>query len=84
MPAFCPRIRLEITESALDGEREAGRGSSGAGSGHLQLLQKSGAEHVTLDWYTGDLEKTRDHAHGWQMLATLADQVLDLDKESLR
>ena len=84
VPAFCPRIRLEITESPIDGEREAGRGSLGQVATDLQVLETAGAEHVTLDWYTGDLEKTTDHAHGWQMLATLADQVLDLGKETLK
>jgi probable F420-dependent oxidoreductase len=84
VPAFCPRIRLEITESAVDGEREAGRGSLEQVASDLQALQNEGAEHVTLDWYTGDLEKTRDHAHGWQMLATLAGRVLDLEHETLR
>jgi hypothetical protein len=47
-------------------------------------LQKLGAEHVTLDWFTGDLEATRNHERGWRMLAGLAEQVLDLDNEALR
>jgi len=37
--------------------------------------------YVVLDWNTGDLEATRDHNHGWQMLALLADKVLDLEHE---
>jgi alkanesulfonate monooxygenase SsuD/methylene tetrahydromethanopterin reductase-like flavin-dependent oxidoreductase (luciferase family) len=78
VPAFCPRIRLDITEDTIEGEREPGRGTLDQVRSDLGALQEMGAEHVTLDWYTGDLEKTRDHAHGWQMLATLADQVLDL------
>jgi probable F420-dependent oxidoreductase len=83
-PAFCPRIRLEITESPVDGEREAGRGSLEQVAADLTVLQKHGAEHVTLDWYTGDVEKTKDHPHGWQMLARLADEVLDLEAERLK
>ena len=83
-PAFCPRIRLEITEKAVDGDREPGKGNLEQVAADLRDLQRLGAEHVTFDWYTGDLEATRDHAHGWSMLSTLADEVIDLDGESLR
>jgi probable F420-dependent oxidoreductase len=83
-PAFCPRIRLEITQEAVDGDREPGRGNLEQVAADLSALQDLGAEHVTLDWYTGDLEATRDHAHGWSMLSTLADQVIDLDNGTLR
>jgi hypothetical protein len=50
----------------------------------LAQLEKLGAEHVTLDWYTGDLEATRDHEHGWRMLMLLAEKAIDLKQESLR
>lgn len=84
VPAFCPRIRLEITQDAVDGEREPGRGNLEQIATDLRALQGLGAEHVTFDWYTGDLEATRDHSHGWSMLSTLADKVIDLDRETLR
>ena len=74
-PLFCPRIRLEITNEPVDGEREPGRGSIDQILSDLDALKSLGAEHVTLDWFTADLEKTRDHSHGWQMLATLADEL---------
>jgi probable F420-dependent oxidoreductase len=83
-PAFCPRMRLELTQDAVDGDREPGRGNLEQLSSDLSALQYLGAEHVTFDWYTGDLEATRDHAHGWSMLSTLADQVIDLDHGTLR
>ena len=84
VPAFCPRIRLEITQDAVGGDREPGRGSLEQVRSDLKTLEGLGAEHVTLDWYTGDLEATREHAHGWSMLSTLADQVIDLDRGTLR
>ncbi len=84
LPAFCPRIRLEITQEPIQGEREPGRGSLAQITSDLSALKGLGAEHVILDWNTGDLEATRDHTHGWSMLSTLADKVLDLERETLR
>jgi probable F420-dependent oxidoreductase len=83
-PAFCPRIRLEITKQAVEGDREPGRGDLNQIAADLRALEALGAEHVTFDWYTGDLELTRDHAHGWSMLSALADEVLDLKHDGLR
>jgi probable F420-dependent oxidoreductase len=85
MPAFCPRMRLDLRDSALDeADRVPGAGSVEQIHGDLKRLQELGAEHVTLDWYTGDLEATRDHERGWRMLSVLAEQVIDLEKETLR
>jgi alkanesulfonate monooxygenase SsuD/methylene tetrahydromethanopterin reductase-like flavin-dependent oxidoreductase (luciferase family) len=85
MPAFCPRIRLDLLDEPLPFEgREAGTGSLEQIRDDLVNLRDLGAEHVTLDWFTGDLEATRNHERGWQMLATLAEQVLDLPGEGLR
>jgi len=83
-PAFCPRIRLEITQEAVEGDREPGRGDLKQVAADLRALQALGADHVTLDWYAGNLEATRDHAHGWAMLSMLADQAIDLEHEELR
>ena len=84
MPHFYPRIRLDIQDSPKPGEREPGTGSLDQVRGDLAALEEMGAEHVTLDWYTGDLEASKDHARGWQMIATLADKVLDLGRETVR
>ena len=83
-PAFCPRIRLEITPETVHGDREPGRGSLEQIRSDLKALRDLGAEHVTLDWYAGDLEATRDHARGWSMLATIAEQIMDPEHETLR
>ena len=50
----------------------------------LGRLQGLGAQHVILDWFTGDVPATANHPHGWEMLALLAEQVLDLSHEALR
>ncbi len=84
VPAFCPRIRFDLHESAVEGDRWPGAGSLEQVRGDLLRLQEYGATHVTLDWYTGDLEKTRDHKRGLDMLQTIAESVLDLKTESLR
>jgi hypothetical protein len=45
---------------------------------------RSRASYVLLDTYTDDAEATRHQETAWRMLATLAEQVLDLAKETLR
>jgi len=84
MPALCPRIRIDLHDEALGDDRVPGAGSIEQVRGDLERLQELGAEHVTLDWYTGDLEGTKDHERGWRMLSVLAEQVLDLATEGLR
>jgi probable F420-dependent oxidoreductase len=84
-PSLCPRIRLRITESALaeDG-RIAGDGSLDQVRADLEALAALGASYVLLDTYTDDAEATRHHEPAWRMLATLAERVLDLPRETLR
>jgi hypothetical protein len=84
MPALCPRIRIDLHDEALGDDRVPGAGNLEQVRGDLRRLQELGAEHVTLDWYTGDLEGTKDHERGWRMLSVLAEQVLDLANERLR
>ena len=84
-PALCPRIRLRITDSAVaeDG-RIAGDGSLDQVRADLEALAALGASYVLLDTYTDDPEATRHHEPAWRMLATLAERVLDLPRETLR
>ena len=85
LPAFCPRIRLELTESLITGEdRIAGTGTLDQVRRDLATLQRMGAEHVILDWYTGNPQDTVRHETGWRMLGVLAEQALDLPNEALR
>ena len=85
VPALCPRIRLRITAVKLaDDARIAGEGSLDQVRADLETLAVLGASYVLLDTYTDDAEATRHHEMAWRMLATLAEQVLDLAKETLR
>ena len=85
VPAFCPRIRLQIGDTSLpEGERIVGNGTLDQVRSDLERLHSMGAEHVILDRYTGNPTDTIYHEYGWEMLATLANKVLDLRKESLR
>jgi alkanesulfonate monooxygenase SsuD/methylene tetrahydromethanopterin reductase-like flavin-dependent oxidoreductase (luciferase family) len=84
-PALCPRIRLRVTDTDLaDEQRIAGEGSLDQVRADLEALAKLDASHVLLDTYTDDPEATRHHETGWRMLATLAERVLDLPRETLR
>ena len=84
IPALCPRMRMDIRDKALDDSRVPGSGSLEQVQADIARLERLGTEHVTLDWYTGDVEATKDHERGWNMLALLASQVLDLRNEKLR
>ena len=85
MPALCPRIRFHITETpANEDTRIAGEGTLDQIRRDLEDLQFLGADYVLLDTYLGDPEATKDQETPWRMLSTLAEEVLDLGRESLR
>jgi probable F420-dependent oxidoreductase len=85
VPALCPRIRLDITDTKRpDDQRIAGEGSLDQIRGDLAALEALEASYVLLDTYTDDAEATRDHERAWRMLAVLAEQVLDLPRATLR
>src|SRR5207249_50172 len=85
LPALCPRIRLRLTDGKLaDDARIAGEGSLDQVRADLEALAELGAAAVLLDTYADDPEATRHHEAAWRMLATLAEQVLDLPRETLR
>jgi len=85
MPALCPRIRLELTESPLpDAQRLAGQGTLDQMRKDLEALQSLGAAYVLLDSAGDDPQSTRDQEPLWRMLATLAEKILDLPQETLR
>jgi probable F420-dependent oxidoreductase len=83
-PVFVPRIRLDLRDAPIEGERVPGSGSLEQVRSDLLALESLGAEHVTLDWYTGDLEATRHHEHGWSMLAAFAEKLVDLPAGRVR
>ena len=84
-PAFSPRIRLHITEAPRpDGDRVAGEGTLDQVRRDFAALAELGAEYVLLDTYTGDVEATRRHDAAWRMFETVAERVVDLERQTLR
>jgi hypothetical protein len=85
VPALCPRIRLQLTDSPLpDGQRLAGQGTLDQMRKDLEGLESLGAAYVLLDSAGDDPQATRHHEPVWRMLATLAEKVLDLSQQTLR
>jgi len=85
VPALCPRIRLRLTETPMDeAQRVAGEGTLDQVRADLAALHGLGARYVLFDTYTDDVEATRNHESGWRMLTVLAEQILDLRRETLR
>lgn len=87
VPALQPRIRLRLTNGPIeDATRAPGTGTIEQVREDLRGLESLGAEYVVLDWYNGpdDLEGTSNHEHAFAMLARLADEVLNLENETVR
>ena len=85
MPALCPRIKLRLTESPFpDEERIVGEGSLDQVRRDMAQLETLGCSYVVLDTYADDIEEIRHSETSWRMLVTMAEQVLDLDNQSLR
>ena len=85
VPPLCPRIILNVTDSAApEDKRVAGTGSVEQVRGDLRALEALGAPYVVLDTFTGDVEATRDPAPAWRMLETAAKQLVDLDRGTVR
>lgn len=84
-PALCPRIRLGLTEApAPEATRLAGQGTLEQVRADLDALARLGATYVLLDPYDDDAAGPRDPERVERMLATLAERVLDLPRETLR
>lgn len=85
MPALSPRIRLRLTDAAEpEEERLAGTGSIDQVRGDLAALEALGCEYVLLDTYRDDIEASKNLEEQWRMLAVMAEQVLDLDRQTVR
>ena len=85
MPKLCPRIMLRLTEGRLPGdERIAGEGTIDQVRQDMRDLEALGCTHVLLDTYYDDPVATADYVAAWRMLTTMAEEVLYLDRETLR
>lgn len=85
VPAFCPRLSVQLTEQPLpEFDRPAGHGSIAQIHADLAEIATLGGDYVLLDTYSGRPGQTENPQKDWDMLAELADQVLDLQNEALR
>ena len=86
VPALCPRMFLRITDKPVTDEgRLMGHGTLDQVRGDLAALLQMGAQYVLLDTVVvEDADAQKHHEAGWAMLATLADRVFDLRRETLR
>jgi probable F420-dependent oxidoreductase len=85
VPALCPRIRLELTDSPRpDEQRLIGQGTLDQMRKDLEGLDSLGAAYVLLDSAGDDPQATREQEPLWRMLTTLAEKVLDLPHQTLR
>ena len=85
VPDLCPRIRLRITDSPMSEiERLAGEGTIDQIRRDLDELHALGCTYVLLDSFYGDVDATTNHETTWRMLATIAEDALDLANESVR
>ena len=85
VPDLCPRIRLRITDSPMSEiERLAGEGTIDQIRRDLEELHALGCTYVLLDSFYGDVDATTNHETTWRMLATIAEDALDLANESVK
>lgn len=85
VPDVCPRviIRHEEKSQPVQG-RKLGHGTLGQILSDFAMLQEMGVPYVLLDTYTGNPEQTLYPERDWALLAMLANQVLDLENNTLR
>ncbi len=83
-PRLCPRILLRVTETPEADSRRAGEGTLEQIRTDLEALEKLGCTYVLLDFFTGDVEATRDPEPYFRVLETMREQVLDLPGQTLR
>lgn len=85
-PKLSPRIPLQVTEQPLpEGDRVAGQGTIGQIRSDLEGLAELGADYILLDTFVGQADERLLHPEAdWAMLEQIADQLLDLDRETLR
>jgi len=85
VPALCPRLSLRLTDSRLaDDERLAGQGTLDQIRRDLEELESLGSQYVLLDTYAGKPEATLHPESDFRVLTTLAEKVLDLERQTLR
>src|SRR5262245_18728427 len=85
LPSLCPRIKLRLTDDPLPNDKRlAGEGTIDQVRSDLEELASLGAEYLLFDTYAGKPESTINPENDWAMLSLLAEQALDLERQTLR
>jgi probable F420-dependent oxidoreductase len=84
VPRLCPRILMRPTSEPEGEDRRAGEGTLEQIHSDFEALENLGCPYVVLDFFTGDVAATRDPEPCFRILRMLAEQVLDLGRETLR
>lgn len=86
VPGLAPRLLcVRLTDEPLpDDERRPGQGTLEQIHGDLAALRELGAEHVLFDTYQGTPGTLVAPEKDFETLRVLADQVIDLEGETLR
>ena len=87
IPALAPRIFCRITDDPIPEDvRIAGEGTLDQIKRDFHELQELGAQYVHLDTKRNNptAHTGRHHDEAWRDLIVLADEVFDLDRETLR
>jgi probable F420-dependent oxidoreductase len=84
-PAFAPRIRVQLTDSPLDGaKRGPGQGTLEQIRRDVDALARLEPAYVVLDTYTGDPDDLSSNKEAERTLEVLLHQVIDVRRETLR
>jgi probable F420-dependent oxidoreductase len=85
MPALAPRIKMRITSSRLpEQDRRPGEGTLAQVRGDLEVLADLGVEYVVFDSYLGAPDPWEPAEEHWRRFETLAGQLIDTERETLR
>ena len=85
IPAICPRIKLKITQEPITSdERLAGHGTIAQFQHDLLTLEELGCQYILFDTYNEDYSVSDHATQGLSSIVTLAEQILELDQETIR
>lgn len=76
VPRVSPRIQIRLTSSPAGPDRAAGEGTLGQILGDIEEFTEIGSDYLILDTNPDDPHDTRPLTVDWQILETVAKQVL--------
>jgi probable F420-dependent oxidoreductase len=85
VPALAPRIKMRISSSRLpEDERRPGEGTLAQIRGDLEVLAGLGVDYLIFDSYLGAPDPWEPAEEHWRRFETLAGQLIDTERETLR